>query len=82
MRALDLFKERHFNWEVIVLWVRWYLGFTLSSRDLVQMIAERGIVLTHTTILRWVQRYVPEFEKRWNKYAGQWVTHGVVMKPI
>ena len=25
--------------------------------------------LTHTTILRWVQRYVPEFEKRWNRYA-------------
>jgi transposase-like protein len=31
--------------------------------------AERGIALTHTTILRWVQRYVPEFEKRWNRYA-------------
>jgi hypothetical protein len=43
MRALDLFKGRHFNWEVIVLCVRWYLGFKLSSRDLVQMMAERGI---------------------------------------
>ena len=31
--------------------------------------AERGITLTHTTILRWVQRYVPEFEKRWSRYA-------------
>jgi transposase-like protein len=33
-------------------------------------------VLAHTTILRWVQRYVPEFEKRWNQYArpvgGSW----------
>jgi transposase-like protein len=47
-----------------VLCVRWYLTFKLSSRDLVQMMAERGITLTHTTILRWVQRYVPEFEKR------------------
>ena len=34
-----------------------------SSRDLVQMMAERGILLAHTTILRWVQRYVPDFEK-------------------
>jgi len=33
------------------------------------MMAERGIDLAHTTILRWVQRYVPEFEKRWNRYA-------------
>jgi hypothetical protein len=51
-------------------------GFKLSSRDLVQMMAERGVALTHTTILRWVQRYAPEFEKRWNHYArpvgGSW----------
>ena len=31
--------------------------------------AERGIAITHTTILRWVQRYVPEFEKCWSRYA-------------
>jgi transposase-like protein len=40
------------------------------------MMAERGITLAHTTILRWVQRFVPEFEKRWNRYAapidGSW----------
>jgi hypothetical protein len=33
------------------------------------MMAERGIALSHTTILRWVQRYVPDFEQRWNRYA-------------
>jgi hypothetical protein len=33
------------------------------------MMTERGIALAHTTILRWVQRYVPEFEKRWSRYA-------------
>ena len=53
----------------IILCVRWYLAFKLSSRDLVQMMAERGILLAHTTILRWVQRYVPDFEKRWLAYA-------------
>ena len=52
-----------------MLCVRWYLTFKLSSRDLVQLMAERGISLTHTTILRWVQRYVPEFEKRWSRSA-------------
>src|SRR6266436_2252104 len=67
--AQDLFKGRHFDQEIIALCVRWYLAFKLSSRDLVQMMAERGIGLAHTTILRWVQRYVPEFEKRWNRYA-------------
>src|SRR5437588_3270890 len=67
--AQDLFKGRHFDQEIIVLCVRWYLTFKLSSRDLVQMMAERGIALAHTTILRWVQRYVPDFEKRWKRYA-------------
>jgi len=67
--AQELFKGRYFDQEIIVLCVRWYLTFKLSSRDLVQMMAERGITLTHTTILRWVQRYVPEFEKRWSRYA-------------
>src|SRR5919206_70224 len=67
--AQDLFKGRHFDRDVIILCVRWYLTFKLSSRDLVQMLAERGIVLAHTTILRWVQRYVPDFEKRWQVYA-------------
>jgi len=33
------------------------------------MMAERGIAITHTTISRWVQRYVPEFEKYWSRYA-------------
>src|SRR3954466_8424491 len=74
--VLDLFKGRHFDREVIVLCVRWYLSFKLSSRDLVQMMRERGIRLVHTTILRWVQRYVPEFEKYWSRYArpvgGSW----------
>ena len=67
--ARDLFKGRHFDQEIIVLCVRWYLAFKLSSRDLVQMMAERGIALAHTTILRWVQRYVPDFEKRWSRHA-------------
>jgi transposase-like protein len=33
------------------------------------MMVERGVALSHTTILRWVQRFVPEFEKRWRRYA-------------
>jgi transposase-like protein len=66
---MDLFKGRHFDQQVIILCVRWYRGYRLSSRDLVGMMGERGIELAHTTILRLVQRYVPEFEKRWSRYA-------------
>ena len=37
--------------------------------DLVEMMAERGLSLAHTTIMRWIQHYAPEFEKRWNRFA-------------
>jgi transposase-like protein len=67
----ELFKGRHFEREIIILCVRWYLRYKLSLRDLVEMMAERGLRLSHTTILRWVQRYVPEFEKRWNRFSRQ-----------
>jgi hypothetical protein len=72
----DLFRCRHFDQEIVVLCVRWYLSFKLSYRDLVAMMSERGIDMAHTTILRWVQHYTPEFEKRWKRYArsvgGSW----------
>jgi transposase-like protein len=45
------------------------LRFKLSFRDLVEMMAERGIDLAHTTIMRWIQRYTPEFVKRWDRFA-------------
>ena len=71
-----VFKGRHFDGQIIILCVAWYTSFKLSLRDLVIMVAERGISVTHTTILRWVQRYLPEFEKRWRRYArpigGSW----------
>ncbi|MCP3728109.1 IS6 family transposase [Paraburkholderia sp. CNPSo 3272] len=65
----ELFAGRHFDREVTILCVRWYLRYKLSLRDLVEMMAERGLSLAHTTILRWVRRYAPEFVKRWNRLA-------------
>jgi putative transposase len=64
-----LFASRHFDREIIILCVRWYLRFKLSFRDLVEMMAERGLPLAHTTIMRWVRHYAPEFERRWNRFA-------------
>jgi transposase-like protein len=60
--STNLFKARHFDQDVTVLCVRWYLSYKRSSRDLVEMINERRIALAHTTIVWRVQRYVPEFE--------------------
>ena len=70
LRDIDwLFNGRHFDREVIVLCVRWYLRYKLSLRDLVEMMAERGLSLSHTTIMRRVKRFTPEFVKRWDRFA-------------
>jgi len=65
----SMYRRRRFEAEIIELCVRWYITYRLSYRDLVAMMADRGLVVSHTTILRWVIRYVPEFEKRWNRWA-------------
>ena len=49
------FKWRHFEAEIILLCVRWYLRFPLRYRDLEEMMLERGLHVDHPTIYRWVQ---------------------------
>ena len=44
-----LFKGQHFDGQIIILCVSWYTSFKLSLRDLVIMMADRGITLTHRT---------------------------------
>src|SRR5262245_36988634 len=59
-----LFKGRHFEAEIIVLCVRWYLRYALSFRNLEEIMAERNLSVDHVTIWRWVQRYAPELNRR------------------
>jgi transposase, IS6 family len=58
------FKWRHYQAEIILLFVRWYLRYALSYRDLEEMMRERGLSVDHTTIFRWVQHYAPQIDKR------------------
>ena len=45
--------------DVIMLAVRWYLRYSLSYRDVEELLDERGIQVDHVTIYRWVQRFTP-----------------------
>jgi IS6 family transposase len=58
------FKWRHFQAEIILLCVRWYLRYPLSYREQEEMMIERVLHIDHTTIYRCVQHYAPELEKR------------------
>jgi len=53
------FAGFRFPHDVIVLAVRWYLRFSLSYRDVEELLAERGVEVDHVTIYRWVQRFTP-----------------------
>src|SRR6202044_1913197 len=64
----ELFDGRHFDREIIVLCVRWYLRFKLSFRDLVEMMAERNLSMAHTTIMRCVHHYAPQYKRRSNRF--------------
>jgi len=64
MTEQNPFKWRHFQADIILLCVRWYLRYALSYRDLEEMMLERGLCVDHTTIYRWVQRYAPELDRR------------------
>jgi len=44
---------------IIILCVRWYLRYSLSYRDLEEIMAERGLPVDHVTIWRWIQQYAP-----------------------
>jgi transposase-like protein len=72
----SVFKGRHFDRSVILLCVRWYLAYSLSLRDLEEMMAERGVQVDHATIHRWTVHYAPllleQFNRRKRAVTGKW----------
>ena len=79
----ELFKGRHFDREIVMLCVRWYLSYRLNCRDLVAIMGERGMGVAHTTILRWLPHDSPELD--WKEAGtdtpGRWVVPGGATRP-
>ncbi|MDR4173566.1 IS6 family transposase, partial [Bacillus nitratireducens] len=71
MEKKNWFKWKHYQPDIILLMVRRYLRYNLSFRDLVEMMEERGLSISHTTIMRWVHQYGPELDKRIRRYLKQ-----------
>jgi len=68
MPESSLFKWRHYQSDIILCCVRWYLSYPLSYRQVEELIAERGLPVDHSTVFRWVQDYAPELDKRCRRY--------------
>ena len=56
------FKGRHFQQDIILQSVRWYLAYSLSYRDIEELMQERGFSVDHSTINRWVIHDSPQLE--------------------
>jgi len=67
----SIFKWKHFQSDIILLCVRWYLKYPLSYRNLEEMMAERGLSVVHTTIMRWVTQYSPILDQQVRKYLNK-----------
>ncbi|WP_145575117.1 IS6 family transposase [Yersinia mollaretii] len=64
----NAFKRLHYPVDIIAQCVRWYLAYTLSLRNLEEMMAERGIAVDHSTLHRWVIRLVPLLDKAFRRH--------------
>ena len=58
------FKGSHFEREVILWGMRWYVAYPISYRQLEEMMQERGVEVDHSTLNRWVVKYVPILDKQ------------------
>ena len=71
-----MFKGRHFDRSVILLYVRWYLTYNLNLRDLEEMRDERGLSVDHSTVHRWVVYFSPQllecFNRRKRAVTSKW----------
>ena len=64
----NAFRRLHYPVDIITQCVRWYLAYALSLRNPEEMMAERGIVVDHSTLRRWVIRLVPLPDKAFRRH--------------
>lgn len=65
---MNHFKGRHFQKDIILVAVGYYFRFSLSYRDIVELLRDRGITVHHTTVMRWVHHYGPIFKALWRRH--------------
>ena len=69
------FKGAHFPPEVILMGIRWYLAYPLSTRHVEELMEERGVKVDHSTINRWVIKYSPQLEDAFHRRKRRvWVS--------
>jgi putative transposase len=77
------FKGSHFERDMILWAVRWYVAYLISYRQLEEMMEEYGVEVDHATLNRWVRKYLPlldrEFRTRNHPVGRSWRTVGFLL---
>ena len=61
------FKGAHFPQDILLMGVRWYVAYPLSTRHVEELMLERGVHVDHSTINRWVVKYSPQLEEAFHR---------------
>jgi transposase-like protein len=69
------FKGAHFPKEIILMGVRWYVAYPLSTRHVEELMEEHGVEVDHSTINRWVIKYSPQLAEAFHRHKHPvWVS--------
>src|SRR6185295_16103504 len=60
-------KGAPFPPEVILMGVRWYVAYPLSTRHVEALMEERGVEVDHSTLNRWVIKESPQLEEAFHR---------------
>jgi len=76
MTSKERFHGGHFPKCIVLQAVFWYLRYSLSYRDIEELMKERGVEVDHATVQRWVVKYTPilevEFRKKKKAVGTSW----------
>lgn len=61
------FKGAHFPQDIMLMGVRWYVAYPMSTRHVEELMRERGVHVDHSTINRWVVKYSPQLEEAFHR---------------
>jgi putative transposase len=76
------FKGSHFERDVILWGVRWYVAYPISYRQLEEMMEDRGVEVDHSALNRWVLKHARYLSRNFERASVKWVAAGEWTRPI
>ena len=73
------YQRHRFPSEIISHAVWLYHRFCLSFREVEELLAERGIIVTYETVRQWCQKFGPDYARKLKKRQGRLRPEGTAL---